>query len=320
MVTRSDRIAGCVYGAAIGDALGSAFEFVGADEIERQLGSAFAWDYRPAIKGSLLCPRAPGNPTDDTAMALSVATAIASGEPLTAELFASRFLADLKRGSGRFAEIFWKGGPGNATTGALSRLRAGADPSTCGGSEAGGNGAAMRAHPVGFLPQRDDVLPVAGVQARVTHGHPAAVAAAQAVAVLVHDAIAGAQPTADLPAGIDESKFARTWLRMHVSLVRGDRLPTHLRYVDMSGWATVAAAHAISLIYADDPARAIAAAAASGRDTDTIACITGALVGSRSGLNALPQRWIDELGSREAIGRVVEQLSTMSTEAMGEAK
>jgi ADP-ribosylglycohydrolase len=121
VVTRSDRIAGCVYGAAIGDALGSAFEFVGSDEIERHLGSAFAWDYRPAIKGSLLCPRAPGNPTDDTAMALSVATAIASGEPLTAELFASRFLADLKRGSGRFAEMFWNGGPGNATTDALSR-------------------------------------------------------------------------------------------------------------------------------------------------------------------------------------------------------
>ena len=111
-MTRADRIAGCLYGAAIGDALGSAFEFVNAASIERHVGEAFVREYRPAMRGSLLYPRAPGKPTDDTAMALAVAGTIAIGEPLTAEAFARRFLADLERGTGRYAEMFWHGGPG----------------------------------------------------------------------------------------------------------------------------------------------------------------------------------------------------------------
>ena len=63
--------------------------------------------------------------------------------------------------------------------------------------------------------------------------------------------------------------------------MRGERLPGHLRNVAMNAWATVSAAHAIALLYADDPASAIAAAAASGGDTDTIACIVGGIVGAR---------------------------------------
>jgi ADP-ribosylglycohydrolase len=308
-VTRADRIAGCLYGAAIGDALGSAFEFVNAASIERHVGEAFVREYRPALRGSLLYPRAPGKPTDDTAMALSVAGTIASGEPLTAEAFARGFLADLERGTGRYAEMFWHGGPGGATTRALARLRTGADPATCGHPDDGGNGTAMRAHPVGFVRDRDEALRVAAVQARVTHGHPAAIAAAQAVAALVHDALAGREPGEDVPDGVDDAKFAAAWREMHRDLVRGERLPGHLRNVAMNAWATVSAAHAISLVYADDAAGAIAAAAASGGDTDTMACIVGGIVGARFGVVALPAEWVQGLVARAAIADAVERLA-----------
>jgi hypothetical protein len=53
-MTRADRIAGCLYGAAIGDALGSAFEFVDSGTIERSLGEPIVRDYLPAISHSLL--------------------------------------------------------------------------------------------------------------------------------------------------------------------------------------------------------------------------------------------------------------------------
>jgi ADP-ribosylglycohydrolase len=203
-MTRADRIAGCLYGAAIGDALGSAFEFVDSGTIERRLGEPIVREYRPALHGSLLYPRAPGQPTDDTAMALSVAGTIASGESLTPDLFARRFLRDLDRRDGRFGAMFWGGGPGGATTRALSRLKKGADPAACGHPEDGGNGAAMRVHPVGFLADRDAVLGVAATQARVTHGHPAAIAAAEAVAVTVYDALDGVATSLNVPAGIAE--------------------------------------------------------------------------------------------------------------------
>ena len=306
-MTRADRIAGCLYGAAIGDALGAAFEFVDAATIHRLLHEPFVWDYRASVAGSLLHPREPGRPTDDTAMALSVAGAITSGEPLTAELFARRFLSDLHRGTGRFGGMFWGGGPGGATTRALSRLRAAADPARCGHPEDGGNGAAMRAHPVGFLSERDEVQRVGALQARVTHGHPAAVAAAQAVAVLVHDALAGRAPSLDPPAGVDDATFVATWEAMHRDVIVGGPLPVQLRNIAMSGWATVAGAHAIAATYAGDPERAIAAAVGSGGDTDTVGSIVGAIVGARCGLDALPRRWVAGLQGRELVDGAVRE-------------
>ena len=62
---------------------------------------------------------------------------------------------------------------------------------------------------------RDEALRVAAVQARVTHGHPAAIAAAQAVAALVHDALAGGEPSEDVPDGVDDEQFAAAWREMH---------------------------------------------------------------------------------------------------------
>jgi ADP-ribosylglycohydrolase len=297
----ADRIAGALFGAAIGDALGSAFEMLRYDDIERQLGAPFALDYRPGARGSLLAGRAPGEPTDDTAMALSVAFALAGGEPPSAALFARCFLADLERGRGRFAAMFWDGAPGGATTQALRRLQRGAPAERNGHPDDGGNGAAMRAHPAGALPDRNEAARVAALQAEVTHGHPAAIAAAQAVAVLVHDAIAGKAASSEVPDGITEPSFTAAWHAAHRELdLRDGRLPSHLRNAAMSGWATVAAAHAITLVFAGDPERAIAAAAASGGDTDTVACIAGAIAGARAGKSALPERWLRGLAPAAA--------------------
>jgi ADP-ribosylglycohydrolase len=131
----------------------------------------------------------------------------------------------------------------------------------------------MRAHPLGCLRDRDEVLRIAAIQSRVTHGHPRRRSCGASSAVLVFDGIAGVPPSAEIPAGIYEATFATAWRDAdRHSTTTGD-LPAHLRDVDMSGWATVAAAHAISLHYNDNPEVAIGAAAASGCDTDTIASI-----------------------------------------------
>jgi ADP-ribosylglycohydrolase len=158
------------------------------------------------------------------------------------------------------------------------------------------------------------------MQARVTHGHPAAIAAAQAVAVLVHDALAGLPVSTEVPRGIDDPKFAAAWQRAHRDLVRGERLPAHLRNVAMSGWETVAAAHAITVLYDDDPERAIGAAAASGGDTDTVACIVGGIVGARFGRSALPERWVAGLAApaAEACGRAAEGLAALTRAVDGD--
>ncbi len=307
---RYDRIAGSLFGSAIGDAMGAPFEFVSSDLIAEHLDGRFSVsDFMYPMPSSLLYGRGNAWPTDDTAMAFCVAaTLLRVADPSAAD-FAADFLRLLVDSDGRYRPMFWEGAPGGATTRALARLERDFAPESFGEPDDGGNGAAMRAHPVGFLKRREDVLVVASRQACVTHGHPAAIAAAQAVALLVHDAIDGAEPSANPPPDVADSLFIEAWQSAHkqLKLVRG-RLPTHLRDVGMSGWETVAAAHAITLCFPNDPAAAIGAAAASGGDTDTIAAIVGAIVGARYGLSALPLQLRTGLRCAEEVEAFAEAL------------
>ena len=106
------------------------------------------------------------------------------------------------------------------------------------------------------------------------------------------------------------------WHAAHRDLERGERLPTHLRDVDMAGWNTVSAAHAIALLYEDDPARAIALAAGSGGDTDTIASMVGAMLGAAHGTAVLPTRLIVDLDHRETVIGAAERMLIIALESL----
>jgi ADP-ribosyl-[dinitrogen reductase] hydrolase len=298
----ADRVRGTLLGGAIGDALGAAFEGMPNAAIEAVLGSQRVLDYRPGERDSILAGHPAGQPTDDTAMALSLARVLASAPRITARVIARAFRNDLSP-DGRYGRLFYQGAPGIATTRALRRLANGAQATNNGYPEDGGNGAAMRAHPVGVLPDRGRVSRIAALQARITHGHPAAVAAAQAVALIVHDLLWGQPLTPQPPLGITETVFLGAWRRAHrnLTLDDGGRLPPHLRDVAKSGWETVSAAHAIAVLFADDPEAGIAAAAASGLDTDTVGCICGAFLGAAHGAQRLPSPWVHKLGVRDLV-------------------
>jgi hypothetical protein len=46
-----------------------------------------------------------------------------------------------------------------------------------------------------------------------------------------------------------------------------------------------------------------------GGDTDTNAAVTGALVGARDGVSAIPERWLEVLRQRQRIERAAERLA-----------
>ena len=62
------------------------------------------------------------------------------------------------------------------------------------------------------------------------------------------------------------------------------------------------------MCWAHDPVTAIGVAAASGEDTDTIASITGAIVGARHCLAAFRKKWLDALVARPLIEDVLQRL------------
>jgi ADP-ribosylglycohydrolase len=303
-----DRVSGMMFGAAIGDALGSAFEFVSSRKIEAALGGPCAREYCDALAGSLMHPRPAGLPTDDTAMTLALVDALCDPGPSSVEPFHRRFVEALARGAGPVADLFWTGGPGGACIAMLRVGLAGAGPFESLDPNAGGNGAAMRAHPCGIFSDREAVAEVAALQARFSHPHRAAVASAQVVALVVHEALITGRLAADCPPEVRDSTMRRAWDEMHRGSERGARLPSQLVDVDMAGWNTVAAAHAIAALYEGDPEAGIGFAAASGKDTDTVASIVGAMLGAVHGRRALPQRWIDGLQGRDMIEQRVAAL------------
>jgi ADP-ribosylglycohydrolase len=312
-----ERFRGSLLGGAIGDAIGSAFEFVSSSAIEASNGGPIVRDYREALPGSLMHPRPAGRPTDDTAMTLALLESLAQGTPPLSIGALHRGICDaLAPGNDPASTMFWDGGPGGACI-AMSRVaRSGAGPFERLNPDAGGNGAAMRAHVCGLFPDRTFVAELAALQARLSHPHPAAVASAQTIALIAHEGFYTGKLATALPPEVSDARMLAAWTAAHRDLRRGARLPAHLRDVDMAGWNTVSAAHAIASLYADDLEAAIGIAAGSGCDTDTVASMVGAMLGAVHGYAALPKRWIDGLHERELLEQWPERMESMARRAL----
>jgi len=155
-------------GLALGDAFGERF-FVPDDEARRLVEDRVLpppiWRY-----------------TDDTMMALGIVEVLDRHGRIDpdrlAEVFAKRFVADPGRGYGGMAQRL------------LSAFAAGepwreASAAVFDGQGSYGNGAAMRAAPIGayFADDLDRVVDEAATSAEVTHAHPEAVIGAAAVAL-----------------------------------------------------------------------------------------------------------------------------------------
>lgn len=158
--------------AAVGDAYGACFEFADADFVA----------VHNSLSGYVQHPThldlRPGCYTDDTQMTIAIAEQQASGRPWTArelaDTFVETFHRDQRVGYSRgFYALLLQAHDGQHLLDMI-------DP----GSER--SGAAMRAGPIGLVPEPLDVLHRAEVQARITHDTPAGVEAAQAAALAVH--------------------------------------------------------------------------------------------------------------------------------------
>jgi ADP-ribosylglycohydrolase len=136
-----------------------------------------------------------------------------------------------------------------------------------------GNGAPMRTSAVGWLaPDEVGVLKLAAAQAAVSHDHPDAMHAAQAVALAVFLLRNGAAPQSVRDRLGAEFRYD---LRPATALSR--------RGFDVSAAGTVAPALAATFA-AEDWESAVRTVIHLGGDTDTLACITGAVAEARFGL------------------------------------
>ncbi|MGE3803601.1 MAG: ADP-ribosylglycohydrolase family protein [Gemmataceae bacterium] len=280
-----DRFLGCLLGQAVGDAVGAAYEGLTADHIY--------WHFGPACD---LVKNPDDDPlfyTDDTQMMIGVAeTLIAHGE-IDESALCQAFVANYEpqRGYGQGARRVIEA---MADQEDWRTLTATLFP---GGSL--GNGAAMRAAPIGlvFCHDLDRVAEEARLSALPTHVHPIGIEGAQllalAVALVVRSATFDrAEFYRELLARCQDEEFrwqlqaARKLRGQHSLSFLGNSLEAHRSVVTAIACFTAAP---------DDYEAVIARAIALGNDTDTLAAMAGALAGAHLGSAAIPVPLLDKL-------------------------
>jgi len=292
----TDRIAGCIFGGAIGDAYGGPFE-----------------GQSPPVPAN---PHATLRLSDDTQMTLATCEAVAAaGEVDPAKIAAS------------FSRWFQEGritGIGASTLKALTGLAHGGHWALVGrkGEMAAGNGAAMRMAPLAFLldPFRDEHRTLIRDTSRITHHNEEAYIGALAIVIALWMTHSGSWEG-------ENNLAVKVTERLPDSLVR-DRLlqlscdekdtpiPELAGKYGNSGYvvesvplALCCASRVMSLGFEPLIIQVIHA----GGDADTIASMTGQIAGTLLGLSSLPETMLARLPDTGTIRSITADFCRIAT-------
>ncbi len=270
------RAEGCLLGQLAGDALGSLVEFESPEAIR----AAYPGGVRDLADGGTWNTLA-GQPTDDSEMALALARMLVRWGTYSSE-------------HARAAYVAWlESRPFDLGNTVISGLRGRPNP------ESQANGALMRISPLGIFGARHDLEQVASwarEDAAITHRHPVC----QEINALFSMAIAHAVRT-----GCSAEELYRrivTWAdameveeSVRIAVSEAAETPP-ADYVRQQGWVLIAFQNALwQLLHASSFEEAMVDTVMRGGDTDTNACIAGALLGAVCGREAVPDRWVQPI-------------------------
>ncbi len=309
---REAQVTGSIVGLAVGDALGYPAEFRSRAQLLAELGPEGITDFirlrdprfsRPFIIGT---DHPPGTFTDDTQMSLAIAEALLAvgGDDLDALMteVGRRFVAWSESPDNNRA-------PGSTCMSGCAALRRGVPWREAGVADSKGCGSAMRVAAIGlYFDDLDRVAEVARASSLLTHGHPAAVEGAAAAALMVALAARGSAPeelhrellarcggrSADLDARLGS---VLAWLT---------RPPEEALAEAGLGEGWVAEEAVASVLYCvwrhpQSFREAVLEAVNTDGDSDSIAAITGSVMGARLGLDAIPAAWVAGVEESEAL-------------------
>lgn len=300
------KYTGCMLGAAIGDALGKQNEGCSREDI---LSRGYVTDYGIAMgrPGGKL--RA-GQYTDDTEQMIVLASSIINCSGFDAEEFAcmiAKWGADALNDSARKSLV----GPSSSV--AISRLNTGISWKDS-GSDIPSCGSAMRAAPIGlFYNDLDEVETNAALSSIPTHKSKAAIAGAVSVAIAVRCALDGLDCSGIIKETSIRASNHDVYFGKKIELSYKLRTEQPQEVFSLLGtsylvYETVPCAFYCFSRHFDSSKKAIIEAVNAGGDTDSIACITGALCGAHHGVSAFPMKWIKGLENKEKIEHLAEMI------------
>ena len=335
-VASRERFLGCLLGGAVGDALGAAVEFESRAAILETFGPDGITNYAP-IYGGL------GRITDDTQMTLFTAEGLLRGwvrgclkgitsyPGVTAHAYQRWLYTQGDRSGYRVdsdtpgwlfqqQELHHRRAPGNTCLSALRTMRAWGDPAE---NNSKGCGGVMRAAPIGLFHwnirehhSARDTFRLGCELAALTHGHPTGQLTAGVLAVIIRELADGGS----LPEALAAAKPLLCGERDHHETLRAIELAEDLAAGNMpseraiarlgEGWIAEEAL-AISLycaLVARDFHHGVILAVNHDGDSDSTGSITGNLLGTLYGVDAIPQQWLEPLELREVIAEIAEDL------------
>jgi ADP-ribosyl-[dinitrogen reductase] hydrolase len=327
--SRAASALGPLLGLAVGDALGTTYEF---EMISQPPHPTLATAPATDIVGGGPFGLEPGQVTDDTQMAVCIARSLAASEgALDARDLGSRYVAWMKHAFD----------VGNQTSSALHAIDIGTSASDAGRlvwhrseRRAAGNGSLMRSAPIAVaFTTTEGVIEAAVADSLITHADPRCVLACAAFdAAIAHALSARPETTAPTGNGVrhhfaaaDMLAAARRALPTAADILRArwhdnaaDLLAVDGAFTDLERDLTAAESHDPDLYGADVHLQRMAGfvrvafrfafwhlvhtpswrdavidTASRGGDADTNTAIVGALLGARDGVRAIPPAWIE---------------------------
>lgn len=284
-----DRVKGALLGLATGDALGTTLEFRPRDSYEPLTDMVGGGPFQLPV----------GTWTDDTSMALALATSLCACGRLDPVDLMTRFVAWWRKGeyspTGACCDI------GMTTRNALAHFEAtgealagSRDPNSA------GNGSLMRLAPVaiwGVGAGEDAMREAARLQSATTHAARACLDACEAWAVILRNVMLGARiekaiakaGTLDFGDPIS-AIIAGSWRDKRRDDIRSSGYVAHS--LEASLWCVGQGGTFRDMVLR---------AANLGEDADTTAAITGQLAGAMYGASGIPEVWLTQLAWRDQI-------------------
>ena len=267
------RAQGCLLGQFAGDALGSLVEFSTAQAI-RHLYPKGVRD----LAGSSIWHTLPGQPTDDSEMALVLARMLVDHGCYSPEAAMEGYQAWLQSGPfdcGRTIGLALHG---------------------IGHEDSQANGALMRISPLGILGVRctlEEVAQWAEQDAALTHPHPVCRQANALYAMALAHAIRTGPKPSELYAAVLDWAGSMGMEQSLLNAVKTAACEPPEDFSTQQGWVLIAFQNAWwQLLHAPNFEEGVVDTVMRGGDTDTNAAICGALLGAVYGLDAVPDRWV----------------------------
>ena len=266
------------------------------------------------------------NWTDDTHMSLYLGEAILAhgAGPLDPECFGKatgdafvRWLHD---------PLTPSTAPGGTCLRGAANFERNSDWHSSGIAASDGCGAVMRVAPLALAWRGTELLQAARISALLTHVHPNALEAAIACAWLLGAILDGKALNASLVEQAikylegdwsqggnvaDSLRAALAWLPRQQDWLDEAAIPQ-----GDGGWRSGSAlglAIAAALRWPGQLQLAVEKSARIRGDSDSVACLTGALMGAASGCAAIPAHWLSTLPRRKAISTLADQLIQQAT-------